>query len=400
MTTEPLFTTRPMHAKLHGSRKADGDAGNAEWIIHTLSDGPMKRCFYTRTLALLLTVAFATSAIAQEVVSPDTDVETQKRGQTGMKFLSTSIDARATAIGGAMTAQLHGSSVSMFYNPASMAGMPGNFHASFSDLQFITDIHYIGASAAYRPSGGNYGVVGVSVTSVDYGDFIGTIRANNDQGFVETGNFSPTALAVGIGYARSFTDRFAAGAHVKYAFQDIGDGFVTTQEFADQSGVNFNPGAVTGTSDYSIGTVAVDFGVVYHTGFRSLVIAMSARNFSQELSYVRERFELPLTFQLGTSFDIIDLTNLNPDMHSFTIHLDAQRPRDFQEHVKFGAEYTFMNLLSLRAGFEQAVSEEEGISLGAGLHHGFGGFQIGADYAYTDWGLFGSVQRIGVQIGF
>lgn len=358
----------------------------------------MKRCFYSTTLALLVTFALSTSAFAQDDdASPVEDVETEKRAQTGMKFLSTSVDARATAIGGAVTAQLQGSSISMFYNPAGMAGMPGTFHAAFNDLQFITDIRYNAVSAAYRPSGGNYGVVGVSVTNVDYGEFLGTIRADNDQGFVETGTYSPTALAVGVGYARSFTDRFAAGAHVKYAYQDIGDGFVVNQ--SGQSGNTFDPGAVTGREDYSIGTVAVDFGVIYHTGFRSLVIAMSARNFSQELIYVRDRFELPLTFQLGTAFDLVDLTSLNPDLHSFTVHVDAQRPRDFQEHVKFGAEYTFMDILSLRGGFEQTVSEEEGVSLGAGLHYGFGGFDVGADYAYTDWGFFGSVHRIGVQVG-
>ena len=209
----------------------------------------------------MVTLAISTSSLAQSIDTPDTDVETQKRGQTGMKFLSTSLDARGTAIGGALTAELDGSSVSMFYNPASMAGMDGMFHASFNDLQFITDIHYLGASVAFRPPGGNYGVVGLSVTSVDYGEFIGTIRANNEQGFVETGNYSPTALAIGLGYARAFTDRFSAGAHVKYAYQNIGDGFVTTQEFGEQSGETFNPDAVTGTHDYSIGTGAVDFGV-------------------------------------------------------------------------------------------------------------------------------------------
>lgn len=298
-----------------------------------------------------------------------------------------------------MTAQLGGTSVSQFYNPASMAGMEGTVHAAFSDLQFITDIHYISASGAFRPSGGNYGVIGVSVMSVDYGDFIGTIRANNEQGFVETGMYSPTALAAGVSYARAFTDRFSAGAHVKYAYQNIGDGFVTSQDFDSQTGTSFDPSLVESSSDYSKATVAVDFGVVYHTGFRSLVIGMSARNFSRELVYVRERFELPLTFQIGTSFNLIDLTSLNPDMHSMTLHVDAQRPRDFEEHVKFGLEYTFMNIISLRGGFEQTVSEEEGISLGAGLHHEFGGIRIGADYAYSDWGLFGDVQRIGVQVG-
>lgn len=389
-----------MQVNLDDPRRRSTSGRHAEWIIHTRPDGIMKRCFYSTSMAVLVTFFLATSAFAQDTVTPDTEVETEKRAQTGLKFLSTSVDARATAIGGAVTAQLEGSSVSMFYNPASMAGMQSNFHASFGDLQFITDIRYNAVSAAYRPSGGNYGVIGVSVTNVDYGEFIGTVRANNAQGFIETGEYSPTALAVGVGYARSFTDRFAAGAHIKYAFQNLGEEFVTSQDLDGQSGTTFDPDLVTDSQDYSIGTVAVDFGVVYHTGFRSLVIAMSARNFSQELIYVRERFELPLTFQLGTSFDLVDLTSINPNMHSLTVHIDAQRPRDFQEHVKFGAEYTFMEIISLRAGFEQTVSEEEGVSLGAGLQYGFGGFEVGADYAYTDWGFFGDVQRLGIQIGF
>ncbi len=367
---------------------------------HKTPYGIMKRCFYSYSVAIAVTLLFTTAAIAQEVVGPDTEVETEKRGQTGMKFLTMSVDARATAIGGAVTAEREGSSTSLFYNPASMAGMPGSFSASFGDLQFITDIHYLSASAAYRPPGGNFGVFGVSVASVDYGEFIGTIRANNEVGFVETGAYSPTALSVGVGYARSFTDRFAAGAQFKYAYQNIGDDFVTEQDFGEQTGGSFNPGAVEATDSYSKGTIAVDFGVVYHTGFRSLLIAMSARNFAGEQIYERERFELPLTFQLGASMNLLDLTAMNPDMHSLTLHVDAQRPRDFEEHVKFGVEYTFMNIVSLRGGFEQTVSEEEGVSLGAGLHHEFSGFRVGADYAYTDWGLFGDVQRIGINVGF
>jgi len=361
----------------------------------------MKRRFYATTLTLLLTLVLTSSSVlAQAVVTPDTEVETEKRAQTGMKFLSTSVDARATAVGGAMTAEMEGSSTSLFYNPASMAGMPGSFHASASVLSFITDINYNVASVAYRPGGGNYGVVGLSVISVDYGDFIGTIRANNEQGFVETGTYSPTALAVGLGYARAFSDRFAAGAQVKYVYQNIGDDFVTTQDFDAQTGGTFNSGAVTSTENYSKGTVAFDFGIVYHTGFRSLVIAMNARNFSQELSYVRERFELPLTFQIGMAFNLMDLTSMDPNTHALMLRVDAQRPRDFTEHVKFGLEYSFMQIAFLRAGFEQlGVSEEQGVSLGAGLRFNVQSIRFGADYAYTDFGLFGDVNRFGLQIG-
>ena len=359
----------------------------------------MKSRFYAYLLTVSVALLFAASASAQQTVSPETDIETNKRAQTGMKFLSTAVDARAAAVGGALTAETAGTSTSLFFNPASMAGMDGNVHVAFNDLQFITDIHYIGASAAFKPGTGNLGVFGVSVMSVDYGEFIGTIRANNEQGFVETGNYSPTALSVGFGYARSFSDRFSAGAQLKYAYQNIGDGFVTAQEFDDQTGNDFDDGLVTSREDYKQGTIAVDFGIVYATGFRSLVIGMSARNFSRELVYVRERFELPLTFQIGAAMNLLDLTNMNPDQHALVLHVDAARPRDFAEHIKFGLEYTFMDLISLRGGFQQAISEEEGISLGAGLHHEFSGIRVGADYAYTDWGLFGDVQRIGIQVG-
>ncbi len=348
--------------------------------------------FLTVMLAVLVVMGTSSSAYGQAGLTPDTEVTTDKRAQTGMKFLSTSLDARASAIGSALTAEMVGSSTSMFYNPASMGFMQGRGHVAVGNLGYIADINYNQFSAAFRPSGGNYGVVGVSFVNVDYGDFIGTVRANNESGFVETGTYSPTAMAVGLGYARSFSDRFSAGANVKLVFQDLGTGFATGQ--------NFDTGEILTTDDYSARTLAYDFGIVYATGFRSLVIGMSARNFAQELTYVRERFELPLTFQIGLAMDVVDFTSLNPDMHNLKLHVDAQRPRDFTEHVRFGLEYTFMGLVSLRGGFEQmGVSEEQGFSAGAGLRYTLGTLRVGADYAYTDFGVFGSINRIGIQLG-
>ncbi len=360
----------------------------------------MKKIICTQGLAVLLAVALSAAAFGQELPDPNADVETEKLAQTSMKFLVTSVDARSTALGGAVTAEFYGNSTSQFYNPASMAGMEGNFHVGVSQLQFITDINYNVAALAFRPSGGNYGVFGVSVLAVDYGDFLGTIRANNEAGFVDTGTYSPTAMSVGVGYARSFTDRFSAGGNVKYVFQDIGDGFAITQDFDQQSGTSFTESAVTSTLDYSKATVAFDFGVVYQTGFRSLTIAMAARNFARELIYVRERFELPLIFQIGAQMNLLDLANMDPDMHQLVAHVDAQRPRDFNEHVKFGLEYSFAGILYLRGGYENIVSEEQGFSAGGGLHYDMSNLRLGADYAYTDFGLFGDVHRVGVQIGF
>jgi len=352
----------------------------------------MKKYFCTQGLAVLLAVAFSATALGQALPDPLGEVETKKLAQTGMKFLVTSVDARATALGGAVTADFNGNSSALFYNPASMAGMEGNFHAGFSNLQYITDIQYNAASLAFRPSGGNYGVFGVSVLAVNYGDFIGTARANNEVGFVETGTYSPTALSVGVGYARSFTDRFSAGGQVKYVLQDIGSGFVTSQDF--------ETGAVNTTEDYSMSVLAFDVGVVYQTGFKSLTIAMNARNFAKELIYVRERFELPLMFQIGAEMNLLDLANMDPNQHRLVAHVDAARPRDFDEHVKFGVEYGFANLIFLRGGYQSIVSEEQGFSAGGGVNLDLSSVRFAADYAYTDFGLFGEVHRVGVNIGF
>ena len=89
-------------------------------------------------------------------------------------------------------------------------------------------------------------------------------------------------------------------------------------------------------------------------------------------------------------------------MHQFKFRVDAQRPRDFQEHVKVGGEYTFMNLLSLRAGLAEAFvqDEERGVSLGAGLNIDLSNVNLTADYSFTEFGVFDSVNRFSIALGF
>ena len=320
------------------------------------------------------------------------DVSTEKVAQTGMKFLTTSLDARSTALGGAVTAdESMNNSTALFYNPAGMARMNGAFHIGGSNVAFIEDITYNALSVAFQPQGGNYGVFGFTWMALDYGDIERTARADTDAGFVRLGTFSPTAMAVGLAYARSFTDRFSVGAHVKIATQDLG----AQPESIDDSGSATN-------RDFKESTVAVDFGVLYNTGFRSLTLGMSARNFSQEVTYVSESFELPLTFQIGLAMDLVDFTSMDPNVHAIHFAIDAQRPRDFEEHVKVGVEYSFMNILSLRGGLAEAFvqDQERGFSLGAGLNFNISETMHATfDYSYTDFGVFDAVNRLSLSFG-
>ncbi|ARA93134.1 DUF3308 domain-containing protein [Rhodothermaceae bacterium RA] len=340
------------------------------------------------TIALFLVALLVVPpALAQEAEDPgfqDTDVE--KSAQTGFKFLSLSLDPHASAMAGALTAQDVGSSVGMFYNPATMANMEGTVDVAVMQTQFIADINYNAGSIAFRPASGRFGVFGLSVVAVDYGEFQETIYDPNTT-YRDLGTFSPTALAVGLGYARALSDRFAIGGNVKYALQDLGTFAVGTTE----------GGSLT-SKDYSKATAAFDFGVLYKTGFESMNFAMSVRNFSPELRYEQESFELPLTFRIGVSMDMIDLTSMDPNMHSFVLAIDAERPRDFAEQLKIGGEYKLMNILALRAGYV-FPTDTEGVNLGVGLQHQLNsGFGFAFNYAYTTYDVFDAVHRIGIQL--
>lgn len=353
---------------------------NTGAIISKQIGAPMKKFMFRSALFGVLSLFMVMSVAGQGQQIEDDELN--KRAQTGMKFLQMSVDARASGMAGAMTAMEYGASA-MFYNPASMARVSTNLNLSVGQVQWFEDVVYNYGSLAFAPAGGDYGVFGAFVMAVDYGEFLGTIRADNEDGFVDTGVFSPSAISAGFSYANQLSDRFAIGGNIKYVYQDLTSNTI-------------NVGETQGNSE---GTMAFDLGVLYNTGFRSLNFAMSARNFSNEVQFEEEAFELPLTFTIGVSMNMIDLTDFNSDMHSFVLSMDAERPRDFYEHLNVGGEYTLAKTFSLRAGYA-FPADEEGVSLGVGVQRDLGGFNFDANYAFTDWGVFGSVSRISLNLGF
>ncbi len=256
--------------------------------------------------------------------------------------------------------------------------------------QWFTDIDYNFGSVALRPANGQYGTVGISVVAVDYGTLQGTIRADNEDGYLRTQEFRPSAFATGLGYARAITDRFSVGGQVKYAHQSLGAALVSRGNPAG--------GIAPQQEELDKGTLAYDFGVLYRTGFRSLNFAASVRNFAGEISYAERSFELPLSFQLGVSMDLIDLTEMSGDVHSLVLGVDAVHPRAYSEQVKVGGEYTFMDIISLRGGYIYPT-DEEGIDLGVGIQQGIQGVHLGLDYSYSDFQTFGNIHRIGLRLG-
>jgi len=308
----------------------------------------------------------------------------KKLAQTGFQFLSVVPDARSAALANAMTTVENNSSA-LWDNPAMMANMQNSFDFVVTQNQWIADIKHNALSAAFKPASGQYGVIGLFLLMVDYGDVEGTIVANNEQGFLETGIINPYAFVVGLGYAKALTDKFSIGAQIKYADQYLGP--VIENYFTTSAEVE--------TSEKEASVLAFDFGTYYRTGFRSLVFGMSVRNFSQEIKFAQEEFQLPLIFSIGFSANVMQLLpeywQYKP-LSNLLWTMDAVHPRSYPEYVKTGLEYNLKDLLALRVGYYSNV-DERSFTYGLGLKL----FKFSFDYAYVPFGVFNNVQRFSLK---
>jgi hypothetical protein len=330
--------------------------------------------------------------------------EYQKLAQTSFKFLSVTSDARGAAMAEAMTSLQMGSSA-LFFNPAGMSGMDNFIDVTASNNQWIDEIKHYTFSMAINPAKGNYGVLGFSLQYVDYGNFIGTVVDTKvDKGYDDVGIFKLYALAVGVGYAKQLTDQFSVGGQIRWAKQDLGASVIPNQfqkvpiyaltDTAHTSIIGYADSAVTTTNKLT--PLVFDFGTQFKTGIKSLTFGMSVRNFSKEIQYVYEQFQLPLVFTLGISMNLMDLIGEVPMNQSLYMCIDASHYRDHPEQLKIGLEYKVMNLLAVRGGYITNSDESNGMSFGVGVTQ----FGFVFDYSYTPFGIFNNVQRMTARFSF
>ena len=330
--------------------------------------GNMKLKFHI--LSILIIISCVSNSFAQE-----------KLAQTGMGFLSVISDGRAAALGGSVTSR-EMQSGSLFFNPATMGFDTSLVNAVFSRNEWIADINHYNAGISFNPFDGDYGVFGLSLQIVDYGLIEGTIVANNEQGYLDVGNISANAFAAGLGYAKALSEKFSVGGQVKWVRQSLGESLIPVDS------INFN------NVKNEISVLAFDFGTLYKTGFKSLAFGMSVRNFSQEVKYVRDEFQLPLTFSIGIAMDLNDISEFGEE-HSFLFSVDAIHARSATGQVGFALEYQFMNHFFLRGSYVTHNSENE-YNLGAGIAW----YGVQFDYAFSPYGVFGDIQRLTVRFSY
>lgn len=335
---------------------------------------------------IVLTIFYSFVTFSQ---SPDEGVS--KRGSAAATFLSIGQGAKAIGMGSAFVG-IQGDPSSMYWNPAGIATIPG-MSILFDHTNWFADIGYNFFAGTYSIDG--FGTLGLSIIISDIGEMDVT-TIDKPDGTGQT--FSATDFAVTLAYAIRLTDNFAIGFNPKFIYQSIWN----TEASA----------------------IAFDMGVQYRTPFDDMILAMSISNFGTKMqlegnstlilydedpssggnnnrvpAYLEtSEWALPIIFRVGLAYEPI-----KSEQHSLTFALDALHPSDNYESMNIGAEYTFMNVFSIRGGYKSLFLEEseESFALGFGLQKQIiGNVTLYFDYAYQDFGRLSDIQKFTFAMSF
>ncbi len=309
-----------------------------------------------------------------------------KLAQSTMNFQLVSTSPKASAMGEAYYS-VGKSSDAIFYNPAGIAGGSKTFDVTFNYTGWIADIKYLSGAVTYNME--ELGTVGFSVLSVNYGDIIGTRLARPSElseypdGYIETGLVSNVgAYSIGLSYAKQISTQFAIGGNIRYVGQNLGN-----NTFSD------------GTSKENNATkLAFDAGVLYNTGFKDFKFGMAIRNFSSNIKREAIDEQLPLTFTIGASIDVMQFVTESKD-EQLNVAVDFLHSNSYSERLNVGAEYRFLGMLALRAGY-QTNRDIASWSAGAGFNTSLSGYDVEVNYSFSKMEIFDNVNRLSLNFAF
>jgi hypothetical protein len=323
--------------------------------------------------------------LCSQVIVPQTDLN--KTAQSTMNFLLVGTSSKACAMGEAFVTTGAGSQ-SIFYNPAGLALVDNTFDINLNYTQWIADINYISGAVGWDLL--EYGVVGVHLITVDYGDINGTSLISPAEqnlyplGYKDNGLISNVAAyVVGLTYSKLITQEFSLGVTIKYAGQNLGQN---------------NYGGSTTDNDASI--FAFDAGVRYQTDFSGFTFGMFLRNFSTNIQREEIEEQLPLLFSFGASINLLELIQKKySDESSIIFEADFLHQNNYTERVNLGMEYKFLKMFSLLAGY-QTNRDLASWSAGAGFNSSVSDYDLAVNYSYSSFDVFDGVNRISLNFSF
>lgn len=289
----------------------------------------------------------------------------EKVGTVGSQFLEISVGARAVAMGGAFVG-VADDATSVYWNAAGIARIdPEKSELSLNHANWPAGLSFDQMSYVFhmRRIPGAFAVHARALTMQPM--MVTTAYQPNGTG--ET--FDAGMMSVGLTYARSFTDKFSAGA---------------TGNFVTE-----------GLAEYSQQAMAFDIGTLYDVGTLGMRIGMSISNIGSEITFIDRPARLPSMFRVGTSATLMQRAD-----QKLIGSLEFSHPPDNSERLNLGAEYSFRKYLFLRGGYGFNY-DSEGIAGGIGFHVPVSvAGMADVDYAFTDMKDLGGVHRFSLTFQF
>ena len=304
----------------------------------------------------------------------------QRAGTSVFTFLNIGVSARAVGMGESVVA-LNQDASSIFYNPAIIAQLE-NTEISVSQIKWPAEINYDYFSITHRLFGRNYIGFNGGILHME------PMRETTEYHPEGTGNyFRFQDRFFGITYGAKMTDRFSFGMTIKHVTEDM--------------------------AGHHMSAFLLDMGTFYWTGYRSLRFCASLSNFGQQVSpegtYEKrildqnsgsditeitnfEKFSPPTQFRVGAAIDPLDS---NGQKLAFSLQLN--HPVDNAEYIVTGLEYSYMEILFVRAGHKFNKYEED-LTFGIGLIVPVGPLLIRADYGYANFNHLTDPQRFSIGL--
>lgn len=337
-------------------------------------------------LACILSVASVQQVNAQSKV-----------GTTSAQFLGIGVGPKAMSMGGAYVSFDQDVS-SIYWNPGAIA-MVGKTEAAFSYTNWLvgTKFEWFGGMLTLD----NSSTLGLSFTNLNYGsEEVTTVESPDGTG----AQWSAADMAIALTYSRMLTDRFSIGGSVKYINQSIWN--------------------------ESASTFGLDLGLIFITGFHGMRIGMSISNFGGDMqlsgkdllqrvdidptnsggnktlvgNLKTDSWPIPLFFRVGLGLDVVQ-----SDLVDVTLATDAVRPSDNTQFVCLGTQIGVEKIFFIRGGYKlyikgegvPNIDQQEGLSLGVGVRLAVpGAGTVEANYASTNFGVFGNINTLSLGFGF
>jgi hypothetical protein len=322
------------------------------------------------------------------VINGRSEVGLNKVAQTTMNFLLVSVSPEASAMGEAYYAFGSGAA-SIFFNPASIVESPHKFDIKLYKTNWIADINYMAGAATWNS--GDYGSIGLSILSIDYGTINSTQLLHPSEsaayplGYKDLGTLdNVSAYAFGLTYAKAISEKFAIGGTIKWVGQNLGQSIMANSV----------------AKDNDASKLVFDAGVKFHTGFKSFRFGMAIRNFATNIKRELVEEQLPLTFTLGAAIDLLDV--IDPDhgeQNSLSIAIDFLHPNNFSERLNLGLEYRFLHFIALRGGY-QTNQDLASWSAGIGIYTDIANNRVEFNYSYSNFDIFSGVNRFSIGFAF